>query len=85
MSDTWASLAEALTGVPKLPGARCRGRSLIWDETEDREVVEYAQNQCLACPALAACREWAATQKRLTGVVAGCVHFYHQINREAAA
>ena len=78
-------LFGSLQGIPRLEGARCRGRWSVWDETEDPVIIEYAINQCKACPALAECREWADTQKRLTGVVAGRVRFYHQTSRRTAA
>lgn len=84
MSATWESLAGALAGIPDLSGARCRGQWSIWDETDNPEVIEYAKNQCEACPALAECREWADSlkpSKRPLGVVAGRV--VHQ--RKAAA
>lgn len=35
-------LSGALGGIPPLPGARCKGRSDIWDELDDPELVEYA-------------------------------------------
>jgi Transcription factor WhiB len=71
MTATWDGIASALSGFPDLRGARCVNQWAIWDETDDPEVIEYAQNQCQACPALDACRDWAATQRRLSGVVAG--------------
>jgi hypothetical protein len=62
--------------IPKLPGARCRGRSDTWDEYDDPELVEYAIHQCNSCPALDQCRAYLAALKpsqRPTGVVAATV------------
>lgn len=67
-------IAEVLAGVPRLPGARCKGRAELWDEVDDPEVVEYATAQCEMCPALAACSSWADSlpaRKHPTGVLAG--------------
>lgn len=69
-------LFDALGSIPELTGARCRGRSQIFDETEDPDLVEYAQSQCQACPALRACASWLASlppRQRPPGVVAGQV------------
>jgi hypothetical protein len=81
----WDASSDALAGVPDLGGARCRGRWAIWDETEDPEIVQYAINQCEACSALVDCKAYAATQKRLTGVVGGRLYYHHQLNKQAAA
>lgn len=59
-----------------LSDGRCRGRWDLWDETDNAEITEYAINQCISCPALERCRQFAATQKRLTGVVAAAVYHY---------
>lgn len=69
-------LFDALGSIPDLTGARCRGRSQIFDETEDIDLVEYAQSLCQACPALRACTSWLGSlppRKRPPGVVAGRV------------
>jgi WhiB family transcriptional regulator, redox-sensing transcriptional regulator len=86
MSDVWSSLAGALTGVPELRGARCRGQWEVWDETDDPELIEFAKNQCLACPALAECKEWFVSlkpSKRPIGTVAG--QLVHQHKKGVAA
>src|SRR5262249_40932129 len=70
-------LAE-LEAIPKLDGARCKSKSDLWDETEDPEIVEYTKSHCLACPSLIPCRNWAATQTRLHGVVAGEIRYHHK-------
>ncbi|MFN8090550.1 MAG: hypothetical protein U0R81_16570 [Mycobacterium sp.] len=83
MSDTYTDLLLALAGVPALPGARCRGRSHLFDEAppgEDPEVTGYrhqhALTLCRGCTALASCTEWVGSlpkSKRPPGVVAGQV------------
>ena len=73
MSD-WEAIASALAAAPRLPGARCVGDWSIFDETDNPEIVEYAKNQCQACPALAECRSWFESlkpSKRPPGTVAG--------------
>lgn len=72
--SSFDDLLAALTAVPRLDGARCRGRWELWDETIDPEVVEYTVNQCRGCPALNACENYLAgvkPSKRPAGVVAG--------------
>lgn len=81
-------LAEILRGLPRLDNAACRGRHVVWDcEQTDHDEREYTQRsaieQCKKCPALAACREWAAAQTNLTGVVAGEVQYFHGAKRSA--
>lgn len=76
------SLFVAL-GVPALPGARCRGRSRLFDpgrKGERAEVVAQRHRQaamlCGSCPSLAPCAAWLESLKpsrRPTGVVAGRV------------
>jgi hypothetical protein len=76
-----AALLTQLAGAPSLPGARCRGRSHLFDAAADREpapVVEARHNQavglCTRCPALTRCQEWVGglpAKKRPAGVVAG--------------
>lgn len=51
-------IAAALGGIPRLPGARCKGRSRVWDEHDDPELVEYAQSQCQVCRAKPDCEIW---------------------------
>jgi WhiB family redox-sensing transcriptional regulator len=75
--NAWERLADAVGAAPALPGARCRGRSELFDaESVDDERTDYAITVCNRCPALAACREWVASLppgKRPIGVVAGRV------------
>lgn len=76
-----ALLAAILRGVPHLPGAHCRGRPELFDETGQHESPEVAQQRhnqavglCEHCPALSACEQWCAGLKpnhRPSGVVAG--------------
>jgi WhiB family transcriptional regulator, redox-sensing transcriptional regulator len=84
-------LMSVLTGIPDLPGARCKSRSHIW-ESDDPELQEYAIHQCgrdpsspASCPALQACSDWLEDlkpSKRPQGVVAGKVIREH--GKEAA-
>ena len=78
-------LAAILRGTPKLSGALCPGRHHIFDaEQGDQADREYAQHRavelCQQCPALSACREWATTQRDLTGVVGGEVRHPRPLN-----
>jgi WhiB family redox-sensing transcriptional regulator len=85
VSATWESLSGALSGIPELNGARCRGEWSTFDETDDPEIVDYALNLCRSCPALAECEQWLQSllpRKRPVGVVAARVVFQH---RNAAA
>lgn len=52
MSDTWqwGDLAAALTAIPDLHGARCKGNWEVFDDTDHPEIVEYALHQCANCP-----------------------------------
>ncbi|MDQ1245787.1 MAG: WhiB family transcriptional regulator, redox-sensing transcriptional regulator [Actinomycetota bacterium] len=71
----------AVLGVPVLPGARCRGRSHLFDEATQGEPAttvaarhRQAVGLCEHCPALAPCSEWYGSltpSKRPAGVVAG--------------
>jgi hypothetical protein len=75
-----ADVFDALRAAPTLRGARCAGRWEIWDETDDPEIVEFAKNQCLACPVLAECRSWFESlkpSKRPIGIVAARVVRQH--------
>ena len=60
--------------------ADCRRKPELFAAVEEKrppaDVVAAAVDVCHGCPALAACREWAARQPRngLSGVVAG-VHY----------
>lgn len=69
-------LMAALQGIPRWPGCRCKGRSDVWDTYDDPQLVEYAINQCNACPALTDCRAWLDSlpaSQRPHGVVAAQV------------
>lgn len=72
--STLDELFGALKGVPRLEGARCVGRSELFDEVDDPESVEYAVHICRGCPALAACEDWfngLRPAARPFGVIAG--------------
>jgi hypothetical protein len=81
VNATFDTLIAQLAGAPSLPGARCRGRSHLFDARADREpapVVEQRHAQavglCTRCPALVRCRDWVDSlpvKKRPPGVVAG--------------
>ena len=78
------SLIATLRGIPALPGAKCRGRSHLFDTPapgEQPEVTELRHTQaiglCLHCPALERCRDWVdglKPSRRPLGVVAGTVN-----------
>ena len=79
----WTALTAALTGAPSLPGARCRGRSHLFDpvhQGEPAEVTEaHAQSLglCNRCPALDACETYFISLRptqRPEGVIAGRIH-----------
>lgn len=71
----------ALGVIPALPGARCRGRSHLFDGGrlgEDVDVLHARHRQALAlcagCPALERCAEWLDAlprRERPLGVIAG--------------
>lgn len=73
----------AAIGTPALPGARCRGRSHLFDAGRKGERAEsvaqrhaQAVQLCSGCPSLDRCRTWVDSLKpsrRPTGVVAGQV------------
>lgn len=71
-----ALLAEVLRGAPRLQGAVCtRKRGHFAEaETGNRVRVHECISLCRRCPALDACRAWAANQRGLVGVVAGKLH-----------
>lgn len=63
-------------GLPRLPGALCievRGRFHEAENGNRPRVIECIAI-CRRCPALGPCREWAAGQRELVGVVAGTLH-----------
>ena len=78
MSNQLNDWLGALLGAPSLPGAKCRGRSHLFDEAQPGENATQRHNQaaglCSRCPSLAACTEWVDSlpkAKRPPGVVAG--------------
>jgi len=76
-----SGLLAALAGAPSLPGARCRGRHVLFDEAAPGESVtttdarqRQAVAMCQRCPSLARCSTWLASlppPNRPPGVVAG--------------
>ncbi|WP_448389425.1 WhiB family transcriptional regulator [Mycolicibacterium sp. XJ1904] len=76
----WVSLLSTiLRDTPKLTGAVCVNRPVIFDvDVADPEQREYAiaraTGLCKRCPCLERCAEWASTQRHLVGVVAGELH-----------
>lgn len=65
MEKMTLDLFAALAGTPRLPGARCRGRSWLFDPArpgETQETVAARHRQALGlcghCPALDRCIEW---------------------------
>lgn len=75
-----ADLVGTLRTVPALPGARCRGRSDLFDSDDglDGDRTRLAAALCARCPALTACSAWADRQgeNTLDGVVAGRLFVY---------
>lgn len=84
MTAVWADLAAAIGVAPALRGARCRGRSHLFDCGEPHEPAELvaqrhaqALSLCRACPSLGPCSEWLDSLPRSNkplGVIAGQVH-----------
>lgn len=83
MSATLTDLLAALTGVPDLPGARCKGHAALFDparQGEDVPQVEHrhrvAVQTCADCPALTACAAWVDSLRprdRPPGVIAATI------------
>lgn len=83
VTNNFETLIAALAGAPALHGARCRGKSQLFDDAAPREapqVVAQRHDQalrlCAACGALDPCRDWVqslAPSRRPSGVVAGQV------------
>lgn len=79
-----ADLLDALRMAPALPGARCRGRSHLFDEAQPDEAAEVVEQRhaqalglCSGCTALASCGQWfdgLPAADRPHGVVAGRLH-----------
>jgi hypothetical protein len=73
-----------LAGIPRLPGARCRGRHELFDPLPHGGNAEAlarrqanALAECRRCPALAACRAWfdeLPPRRRPEGIIAGQIH-----------
>lgn len=84
VDDLW----DALAGIPRLPGAACRGRAEMFDQFVDPEVVEYCLLRCESCGAKPECERWylgLPQSQRPHGVVAGRVHkprAHHHKNRK---
>ncbi len=84
MTSSLDTLLGTLLGAPALPGARCRGRSHLFDPADTREPPEIVAQRhaqalelCSGCPSLEPCREWLdglPKSKRPGGVVAGTVN-----------
>ncbi len=80
-ADDLDGLLGALTGAPHLPGAKCVGRSALFDPVEPGEDpddaderVEAAKHFCGTCPRLTDCHEWVTSlprSRRPPGVCAG--------------
>ncbi|WP_205874445.1 WhiB family transcriptional regulator [Mycobacterium camsae] len=73
MTAPWVELTAAvLSGVPKLPGALCAGRSELFDGDTD-DATARAAELCRRCPARDPCGAWAETlaHNRAHGVLAG--------------
>lgn len=70
---TWIELTAAvLSGVPKLPGALCRGHAELFDARTD-EAASLAVGLCGLCPSREPCAAWAAKlpHNGAHGVLAG--------------
>ncbi|MCV7285354.1 WhiB family transcriptional regulator [Mycolicibacterium wolinskyi] len=69
--DGWIDLVAAIVrGTPALPGALCRGQADLFD-AQWSSTASAAAELCHMCPDLAPCRQWAATERNLHGVIAG--------------
>lgn len=84
MTAQLADLVGTLRTAPVLPGARCRGRSELFDGADglDGDRTRLAAALCQVCPALTACSDWAEQQPEnsLEGVIAGRL-FTHAAHR----
>ncbi|NOR00025.1 hypothetical protein HGK72_08130 [Mycolicibacterium fortuitum] len=91
-------LLGALVGAPRLPGARCVGRSKLFDPIETGEDpddalerVEAAKHICGTCPVQTDCHEWVMSlprSRRPPGVCGGVYRDHPSDNKkrkEAAA
>jgi WhiB family redox-sensing transcriptional regulator len=76
------ALFAALAGIPRLPGAACRGHHELFDphhgDAPERPGAEAkALALCHRCPALAGCSAWfdgLPPKQRPHGVIAGRVN-----------
>jgi hypothetical protein len=74
-------ILAAVRAAPCLPGAKCRGKSHLFDPAapgEDDETVAYRHNQaiglCSRCESLTRCEEWYSSlpsKQRPGGIIAG--------------
>ena len=81
--NPFADLLAALVGAPSLPGARCRGKSHLFDAASPGEPAAttaarhtQALGLCRRCPALEDCERWVDAlrpSQRPDGVIAGRV------------
>jgi hypothetical protein len=69
--DSITLLGNILRGVPRLPGALCRGQHHLFDSDLPADVADAAA-LCNRCPALQACAEWSSGLKhnQANGVIA---------------
>lgn len=75
------TLLGSLLGAPVLPGAKCRGRSAVFDPARPREHEDAVAQRhlqalllCDTCPARLPCEQWLNSltpARRPAGVVAG--------------
>ena len=86
--NTLDDLILALAGCPALPGAKCRGKSHLFNGEDglEGERTRQAAQLCRRCPALDRCRAWADKQspKALDGVVGARLYAYvsHESQRK---
>ena len=71
------ALTAILTATVRLDGAACTGHSELFDPPSDgeaRDAVDArhraAARLCWTCPALDACRDWAATEPATDTIIA---------------
>ncbi|MCZ0727958.1 hypothetical protein [Mycolicibacterium iranicum] len=85
----WDTMRALLAGIPALPGARCKGRSALYERTagehraagrttteELADARREALRLCETCPALHPCRQYLQglpIAQRPRGVIAGQV------------
>jgi hypothetical protein len=82
------ALLDAIGAAPCLPGARCRGRSALFDppvKGEDPGTVAARHAQavglCSHCPSINRCTDWSDSlkpSKRPPGVTAGRISGSHK-------